>query len=92
MTQVDEILDRCVSFDRRGPFTSLTGLTDNTVVVLRDKTEWSTVTNGKPLEDKRNSNLADLFPSPRSVLKQMFDNMERSSAAGSPTPRYPGMR
>lgn len=91
MTQVDEILDRCVAFDRRGPFTSLTGLTDNTVVVLRDKTEWSSTTMGKPLEDKRNPNLSDLFPSPRSVLKQMFDNLERNAAA-APSPRYPGMR
>lgn len=92
MTNANEILNQCASFELRGPSVSLTFVDGNSVEVKKSKTDWSDVVAGKPILDKRNNNLIDLFPRPRAVLQSMFENMERATAGMKPSPKFPGMR
>ena len=67
----DSILDQCATFELRGPNFSLARVSPTNVVMMRAETDWSDVLKGRPLVDNRNSNMRDLFPSPRDMLRSL---------------------
>lgn len=82
------ILDRCTSFELRGPaHASLSEVKGGQTIVHRAETDWAKVTGGKPVADNRTSDLLDLYPRPRSVLEAMGRLMENSPEPQSPKPR-----
>lgn len=95
MKQVDDILNRCASFELRGPKVSLARQQEAGYVVVRAESDWSSVSKGKPVIDQRSSNLSDLFPGPRAMLQTIFDAVEAGpNVVGDrqQVSRAPGMR
>ncbi len=76
---VAELMDSFVSFEQCGPALAaavrLNG-TDRSVEVLRESTDWSYITKGRPVVDCRVSELSDLVSGPRAVLRAMADLKE----------------
>ena len=77
--RVAELMDSFVSFEQCGPSLAaavrLNG-TDRSVEVLRESTDWSYITKGRPVVDCRVSDLSDLVSGPRAVLRAMADLKE----------------
>lgn len=80
-TGMAELLDSFVSFEQCGPALAaavrLNG-TDRSVEVLRESTDWSYITRGRPVIDCRTRELSDLVTGPRAVLRAMADLQESS--------------
>lgn len=71
---VQEMIDGFESFDRCGPKLPaafrVVG-SDRPIEVIADKIDWGHITQGRPVRDCRVSNLADLMPSARQVLRAL---------------------
>lgn len=73
---ISELIASFESFQRCGP--SLAGAmrlsgSDRPVEVINESTDWSYITQGRPVEDCRVSALPDLVTGPRAVLRAMAD-------------------
>jgi len=70
---------------------SLSEIDGTRVMIHRQTTDWADVVKGRPLVDKRCSDLADLYPSPRNVLSKVLGELE-SMQDSSPSIKPPSMR
>lgn len=77
------VVERCESFEWRGPFAGLTRVDGNSINVIRHETDWSDVVGDKPIKDMRSNNLADLYPSPRAVLASVMGGLEKGSSSAT---------
>lgn len=79
---VQELIDSFVSFQLCGPSQAsavrLNGQ-DHPIEVLASNSDWSFVTKGRPVTDCRASNLQDLMPRTRDVLRSLAEYKEEKA-------------
>lgn len=79
---VEELIDSFVSFQLCGPSQAsavrLNGQ-DQPIEVLANSSDWSFVTKGRPVTDCRASNLQDLMPRSRDVLRSLAEYKEEKA-------------
>ena len=83
------LIEACAVFELRGPYFSLSEMTDSGVKVLRQATDWTKVVGDKPLIDHRNANLADLFPRPRAIFDRAISQLD-GLGESTPGPKLKG--
>lgn len=76
MSLTGQLLEKCASFEWRGPYHSLVQVEGDFSKVLKSKSDWSAVVGDKPLIDKRNGNMADLFPKNRDILSRVIGGLQ----------------
>lgn len=89
MSKAKELLGSCASFEWRGLVTaSLVQVTGSSVTIVRKETDWSDITQGKPLVDRRNGAMADLLPKPKAMMERFLSGLS-SGADEAPKPKGP---
>lgn len=82
LKSVQELVDSFVSFQLCGPSQAsairLNGQ-DQPVEVLSSDSDWSFVTKGRPVTDCRATNLQDLMPRTRDVLRSLTEYKEEKA-------------
>lgn len=88
------VLKQCESFEWRGPMlAALSKVENDTFEIIRDKTDWASVTAGKPVTDNRCSELADLYPQSRQMLDDLLSKIaDNGPSMDNGKKRSPGLR
>lgn len=79
---VQELIDSFVSFQLCGPSQAAAvrlGGQDHPIEVLASNSDWSFITKGRPVTDCRASNLQDLMPRTRDVLRSLAEYKEEKA-------------
>lgn len=84
MSLAKQVVEGSSSFDWRGPYHSLTWVENDSVQVIRSRSDWTNVVGAKQVNDMRNNNLADLFPRPRDVLARLMGGLNDSGNGSAP--------
>ncbi len=91
-----ETIDRCRTFERRGPkAASLISVNGAQIDIRQKEVDWTDVLAGRPCVDMRNDKLFDLIPSPRASMQQLFQELHdkvQSVGNGDTVSAKPGPR